>query len=410
MAEETLTQETPIKEISQIPIITEDPNLVHNKFIDDILSKLNNNTFKIYIYVPPMNIASGGVSVLFKNAHILKDAGYDVSMVYEPRADQKASYDASMKAKKRLDVFEPFKPTWLGDLALNIKMQCLGEGEIKFNDGTSEKCTPLTVSPEDFLIIPEGFPNIMEKTSKMPCKRIILAQSWYYILNSMNMGQKWQHFGIKDVISVSDGITQYVNAIMPGLTIKQYSQSVDRKIFKPVDMTSKNPVIVFSPGRTADAVQKTYNVIKTFYSFFPHLAWIRVDELKGLSREDYAERLGAAGICLYTDEIAGFGTMPLEAMAMGTHVVGWTPLGGKEYMKADNGFWANNGDIFQLAELLGTAVERWLSGKMDTDEIQAEYENTLSRYTEEKESVDFVNIISEYKNERIAELSYLKRA
>jgi len=96
-------------------------------------------------------------------------------------------------------------------------------------------------------------------------------------------------------------------------------------------------------------------------------------------------------------------------MAMGTHVVGWTPLGGKEYMKQDNGFWAKNGEIFQLAELLGMAIERWLSGKLDAEAVVAEYEKTLERYTSEKEKESLINIINEYKNERIAEFSQLKR-
>lgn len=381
----------------------------HNKFVDEIIGKITNNNYKFYIYCPPMNIASGGVSVLFRNAQVLKDAGHNVVVVYEPRVDQKSSYDASLKAKKRIDIYEPFNPSWLGNLTEGIELQCLGEGEIKFNDGKTQQCSALTLNAEDFFLIPEGFPNIMERTAQLPCKRIVLVQSWYYILNSLNMGQKWQHFGIRDVISVSDGITEYLNAIMPGLSIKQYSQSIDRNLFKSVDAVDKNPVIVFMPGRTQDAVIKTYNVIKTFYSFFPHLSWIRIDELKGLSKEEYAERLGAASLCLYTDEIAGFGTMPLEAMAMGTHVVGWTPLGGKEYMKQNNGFWAQNGDVFQLAELLGMATERLLTGKLDTESVLNEYENTLQRYAPEKEKESFNNIITEYKNERIAELTQLKR-
>jgi hypothetical protein len=381
----------------------------HNKFVNEVIGKISEKDFRIFLYCPPMNVASGGISVLFKNAQLLKGAGYKVVVVYEPRIDQKASYDASAKAKKRTDIFEVFKPTWLGNLTEGLELQCLGEGEMKFNDGTTVKAYTLTINPEDLFIIPEGFPNIMEKIAQMPCKKIVLAQSWYYILNSLNVGQKWQHFGIKDVISVSDGITEYLNAIMPGLSIKQYSQSIDRTLFKQVDNVDKNPVIAYMPGRTQDALIKTHNVIKTFYSFFPHLSWIRFDELKGLSKEDYAERLGAASICLYTDEIAGFGTMPLEAMAMGTHVVGWTPLGGKEYMKENNGFWAQNGDVFQLAELLGMAVERWLSGKLDAETVVAEYEKTLEKYAPEKEKESLINIINEYKNERIAELNQLKR-
>jgi glycosyltransferase involved in cell wall biosynthesis len=163
------------------------------------------------------------------------------------------------------------------------------------------------------------------------------------------------------------------------------------------------------PGRSQDAVIKTYNVIKTFYSFYPQFRWIRFDELKGLSKEEFAERLGTSALCLYTDEIAGFGTMPLEAMACGTHVVGWTPLGGKEYMNADNGFWASNGDIFQLAELLGIAVEKWLTGQLDSQEVLRQYDVTLDKYTSEIEKNSLLKIINEYKNERTQELQKLKQ-
>jgi glycosyltransferase involved in cell wall biosynthesis len=196
---------------------------------------------------------------------------------------------------------------------------------------------------------------------------------------------------------------------MPGLNIKNCTQEIDREIFKINKITDKFPKIAFMPGRSQDAVMKTYNVIKTFYSFYPNFRWIRFDELKGLSKEEFAERLASSSICLYTDEIAGFGTMPLEAMACGTHVVGWTPLGGKEYMTADNGFWAANGDIFQLAELLGIAVEKMITGQLDSEEVQKQYEITLSKYTSETEKNSLLKNFNEYKHERIEELQKLKQ-
>jgi hypothetical protein len=383
--------------------------LDRNSVIDGTIEKISGNKSKVFIYCPPMNIPSGGVSVLFKYAKVLKDAGVNVSMIYEPREDAKASYQASVSQKKKVLIYEPFDPTWLGGDASGIDLICLGEGEVKFTNGKTEKCSTLVMNPEDFLIIPEGFPNVMERTAQIPCKRIVFAQSWYYVLSGVGVGQKWQHFGIKDVISVSDGITQYLNAVMPGLSIKQYSQSIDRSVFKRIDVTDKVPVISFMPGRSQDAVLKTYNVIKTFYAFYPQFRWIRVDELKGLSKSEYAERLGASMVALYTDEIAGFGTMPLEAMACGTHVVGWTPLGGKEYMGNTNGFWATNGDVFQIAELLGHAVEKCLTGKLDAPEVLEEYEKTLSKYTSENEKESILNIHKQYKDERIEELKQLKQ-
>lgn len=381
----------------------------YNTIIENLIGKINSNDFKIYYYCPPMNIPSGGIGVIFKQAKILQDAGYNVSIIYEPRQDAKASYQESQKKAKKIEIFERFKPDWIGKDAEGIKLQPLGNSELRFNDGTTEKVEILSVNPEDFVVIPEGFPNVMERFAQIPCKKIVFAQSWYYILNAMSVGQSWKNWGIEDVISISDGITEYINIIMPGMRIKNYSQSIDRDLFKPKSISQKFPKIAFMPGRTQDAILKTYNVIKTFYAFYPQYRWIRFDELKGLSKEDFANRLAESSMALYTDEIAGFGTMPLEAMACNTHVVGWTPLGGKEYMNATNGFWAHNGEIFQLAELLGIAVERLLTGMLDEPAVTEEYKKTLERYTPEKEKESILQIYKEYKNERIEELKKLKQ-
>lgn len=396
-----MEEQTELKEIN-VPEKTEQQKLIAN-----VINNIEQNNFKIYFYCPAMNTPSGGIGVLFKQAKLLHDNGYKVTIVYEPRVDNKASYVESNKKGKKVEIFERFNPIWLGSTLDGLTIKALGEGVIKFGDNTTEKCEKLMVNAEDFFVIPEGFPNVMQNFMSIPCKKIVLAQSWYYILNSMSSNQNWHQFGIKDVISVSDGITQYLNTIMPGLNIKQFSPSIDRKIFKPKHFTQKYPKIAFMPGRTQDAVLKTFNVIKTFQCFFPQYKWLRFDELKGLEKEEFAERLAESAFVLYTDEIAGFGTLPLEAMACGTHVVGWTPLGGKEYMNKDNGFWAVNGDIFQLAELLGTAVDKYLTGMLDSELVAESYERTLSPYTPEREEQTILTIYKQYVDERITELKQL---
>lgn len=377
--------------------------------INSAIEKLQNNNFVIYFYCPAMNIPSGGISVLIKQARLLQDNGYKTVIIYEPRPDSSASFKESQKKGKRVEIYEKFNPIWLGDTIKGMKFMSLGDSTIKYTDGTSEKCEKLVINVEDMVVIPEGFPDIMRRFAEMPCKKIVLAQSWYYVLNAMRINESWQHLGIKDVISVSDGITEYLNAIMPGLNIKQYSQSIDRKIFKPIPYTEKVPKIAFMPGRSQEATLKTFNVIKTFYCFYPQYRWVRFDELRGLEKNEFANRLAESALALYTDEIAGFGTLPLEAMACGTHVVGWTPLGGKEYINPRNGFWAHNGEVFQLAELIGIALETYLTSKLDSPEITAEYEQTLERYTQEKEQEMILNIYNEYKNERIAEFQQFKQ-
>ena len=78
-------------------------------------------------------------------------------------------------------------------------------------------------------------------------------------------------------------------------------------------------------------------------------------------------------------------------------------------MSNENGFWCNNGDIFQTAEVLGIAIDKWLAGEMDSPEIQEKYEETLSRYTVEGEKENIINLLNEYKDERIKELESLKQ-
>jgi glycosyltransferase involved in cell wall biosynthesis len=401
--------ETVSQEISQ-----EELEKQRAEMIENVVSKLEKKDFSIYIYCPAMSNPSGGISVLFKHAKVLKDAGYNVQIVYEPQQNSKASIDATQKAKlkgatKPVIIFDKFNPSWLGSIKDEISMRPLAEGELIYADGTTEKIDSLMMNPEDIMVIPEGFPNIMENTAQLPCKRVVLAQSWYYILSGMKVGQKWQHFGIKDVISVSDGITEYINTIMPGLTVRNYKQSIDRELFNiPEKLSDKAPMISYMPGRGPESQMKTNNVIRTFYEFYPHYRWIRFAPLQGLSKEDFANQVKTSAFVLYTDEVAGFGTLPLEAMASGTHVIGWTPFGSKEYINENNGFWAVNGDVFQLAELIGLALDRYFNGLLDSEEIAEVYEKTISEYTNEKEVESVLNIYKEITNERIEEYRNIK--
>lgn len=398
-------------------VAVDDKKISHNEIIDLSINKLQNNDFRVYFYCPSVNFASGGMGTLLRLAKNLKEDGFSVKLVYQPRQDQRASYEDSMKESQKqkkqvqINVFEKFEPTWMDFDLEGIEIIPLGDGEIIFNDQnrTRVQAQPLAVSPEDLLIIPEGFPDVMQKTMQTACKRVVLAQSWFYVLNAMQPGQTWQHFGIQDVISVSDAITEYLGSVMPGLRVKNIKQGINRELFKvPEKMSSKTPVVVYSANRGQENKAKTINLIKTFYMFYPHLRWVRFVELANMSREEFAERLSSSAFALYTDDIAGFGTLPLEAMACGTHVVGWASFGGKEYMNENNGFWTNNGDIFQTAEVLGVAIDKWLNGELDNSTVQENYEETLSHYTIDGERSQFLNIINEYKKERINELEGIK--
>jgi len=107
--------------------------------------------------------------------------------------------------------------------------------------------------------------------------------------------------------------------------------------------------------------------------------------------------------------VAGFGTLPLEAMACGTHVIGWAAFGSKEFIKQNNGFWCTSGEVFQMAEMMGIAMDKWLSGEMDMEDTQGTYEEILANYTVEGEATRMVEIMEQYKKERKNELERSKK-
>jgi len=199
--------------------VAEEPKLSHNEIIDSTIQKIRDNEFNIVFYSPSMNTPSGGIGVLLKAAKNLKDSGHKVKVVYEPVLNQKLTYELSMKAQKQIDVYDRFNPTWVDFSLEGVDFVPLGDKKVIFSDNLEleVQCENLNVSPEDFLIIPEGFPNVMQQTMQVSCKRVVFAQSWFYVLLAMSPGQKWQHFGIQDVISVSDAITEYLDSSMPGL-------------------------------------------------------------------------------------------------------------------------------------------------------------------------------------------------
>jgi|GEM_PF-3090759 len=405
MAEEIQEQEVKKEEV-------ETKELSRNELIDQVIMKLRSDDFTVHFYCPAMPKPSGGVGVLLRLASHLSKR-YKVKVWYEPIHDQQLSMQESNKAKKRIDIFRLFNHDWIDFDVSKVEFKPLGDKEAVTVDKDGKmvkfKTSPLQVNSEDFLVIPEGFPNVMQMTAQITCKRIVLAQSWAYVLTGMQSGQSWANFGIRDVISVSDAITEFINTTMGGMRIKKIRQGIDRDIFKiPEKKSFKKPMIAYMTPRGEESRLKITNIIKMFQAVNPHYRWVRFVEIGGMKREEFAERLSEFAFCLYTDEIAGFGTLPLEAMATGTHVVGWFPFGSKEYVSDKNGFWAQNGEIFQMVELLGVALDKWLSGEMDTDVIQTDYETVLEKYTVEGEEDRIIEIFKEYKTERTRELEQAK--
>lgn len=316
---------------------------------------------KVFYYCPNMNTPSGGMGVLFKQAKILADNGYDVTLLYEGDG--------------------MFNPTWMEFSIAHIpKVRINGLGSLR-------------IDSNDLLVIPEGFGNLIDSTKNMKCKRTVLAQSWIYIYTSMPQPKSWKESGIERVISVSQGISEYIQKYMPGIEIDQYKQSISPIFKSNLDKAFR---VCFSSSRSNTQQMNTHALINIVKSTDKRLRNIQFVELKGMSKQQFANELADCAFCLYTDEIAGFGTLPLEAMACNTHVIGFSNIGNKEYVRDNNGFWCQNGDYHTLTDNIITELNRFLDG-YEYDGLCLNEINTSLEYNEEQEKNRILEIFQTYK-------------
>lgn len=356
---------------------------VVNDNIEKIKTSLNNITTKeskFLFCVPESENPSASVYEIYFHAKVVSDMGYKVIMLTE-----KSDYVV---------------PNWIEKVLTDFDHKPMTDSK-------------LTVSPEDIMIIPDIYSNVMEQTSELPCKRIGLLQSFDYMLSALIPGTDWSSFGIRDVIVTSESLRENVelfygknkfNIMVYNLGIPDY--------FKKSDEPQKPIVSVV--GRNPNEISK---FVKLFYSKFPQYSWVTFDPMltkskpaKAMRRVDFANRLKNNFAAIWIDRIASFGTFPVECMKSGVIPIGLKPDLIPEYLiERDEegngvkfvegaGFWTEN--FYELPLLLGDVLVKFLD-----DGIKPELYNVMdevaSKYTQESSKEELTNIYESVLNNRI---------
>ena len=125
----------------------------------------------------------------------------------------------------------------------------------------------IEVSPSDFLFIPEFYCNVMSQTSKMPCKRVAIAQNFNYLTQVIPAGVSWEQYGIKDCIVSTDRLENEINNCFPKVKTYKVNPCIDENIFhnddKPKDLIFniellKNPIKVFGKQEGSNPLEIPY--------------------------------------------------------------------------------------------------------------------------------------------------------
>lgn len=269
---------------------------------------------------------------------------------------------------------------WLSDKYMTIPHKSIEEQNLE-------------LSPEDFLVIPELYGHVMEQVAKFPCGKIVLCQSYDYMLETLAPGATWTQHGFFKCITTSEEQREYLKNIM---------KNVSFDILEPT--ISENFVEKKVPGKPIVSVhtrdqRDTMKIIKTFYLKYPQYRWFTFRDMRGLSEREFAELLKESFVSIWVDDTSSFGTFPLESMRTKTPVIGKIPNIKHSWMNDDNGIWVN--DTLMIVDVLAEFIQNWLEDNISEKLYVSSLETAEKHSNKEKFSSDCIELFTEYINKRL---------
>lgn len=304
--------------------------------IKETIGNLEKKNSRLYFLVQDTKgNAKGSVRYIYQMARTLKENGFNPIMLTE-----KNDYQGVAE--------------WLGNEYMELPHQSIENRNLE-------------ISPEDFIIVPEIYGFIMEQIKNLPCGKIVIAQAYDQIVDTIQPGQSWYQLGFNKVITTSEESKNEISSIMKN----QSWDIIEPTISKSFSKATKppKPVIAVHSRDQRD----TINLIKKFYLKFPQFRWITFRDMRGLSETQFAQSLKECCAAIWIDETSGFGTFPLECMITGVPVLGLTPNVRPKWLSEENGIWVHNKNV--LPDLIAEYIQNWLEDNI-SDELYQNMEQT----------------------------------
>ena len=337
--------------------------------IKECIENIENKNFNVYFYtIDSKGAPNSYVYYIYQTAKTIKDMGYNVHLLHQEKEFEGVA-------------------SWMGEEYANMPHHNIETEKIE-------------VSPSDFLFIPEFYSNVMNQTSKMPCKRVVIAQNFNYLTQVIPAGATWEQYGIKDCIVTTNRIQNEINNCFPKIKTYKVNPCIDETIFYNDDKPKKLIFNIVCKDNT-DINQ----IVKPFYWKYPMYSWVSFRDLRNLPREDFANYLRSGAFTIWYDRDTEFGNSALEAMASGSILIGKVPENEPEWLIEDgniqdNGVWFFN--VSDVHTIIAGAIESYINDELPNIIIE-NMKNTAVKYNTEtfKHNVTEVYINNIFNNRKI---------
>jgi len=343
--------------------------------IDTEIKKIKDKKYKFMFFVmDTKGTPNGTLYYIYSMAKALKDSGKDVVMLH---------------AEKDFVGVEG----WLGHEYADIKHYNIETDGVK-------------TSPADILFIPELYSNVMYKTGKMPCKRIVLMTNRDYMSEVIQAGAKWADYGIHDCIATSNALKQLVDTTQLGVNTTVVRPCIEESFsYGDGSIEPKKPFINIICDEEVDVKV----IAKEFFWRYPAYKWVTFRGLSNLSHDVLSESMKESFCTVWIDYRSQFGYTALESMKAGNIVIGKIPdlmpdwmvsdrnNGKSDAYTLDNGVWFYNTN--QCFDLIAGVIESFLTDTWPSNVLNLMKE-TVEYYSEDnmkKELFETIDNIIEHR-------------
>lgn len=330
------------------------------------ISNLKEKKSKLYFLVQDTkNNAKASVRYIYEMAYVLLKNGFNSVILHE-----KNDYSGVS--------------SWLDEKYMNDLPHQSIEGQ------------SLEIAPEDFIIIPEIFGFIMDQIKNLPCGKIVLSQSYRYVLETLQPGQNWAQFGFLKCITTSNKQKEYLDKVMRQTTFDIIEPMIS-DCFSPSKLPPMPIVAVHTREQT-----DTINLIKTFYLKFPQYRWFTFKDMRGLSEKEFAETLKTCFLSVWIDRDSSLGTYPLESMSSGVPVLGKIPNLQPDWMKENNGIWVTDETMFP--DFIADFIQNWLEDNIKPELVEEGMKTAKLFQNKQSFETKVISTFSNFLETRISSL------
>lgn len=341
------------------------------KKVKEELKKIEKNENSVYFFIiDTKGNPSGSLEYIYNLALIAKNAGYNVGMLHQE------------------DDFVGVRD-WLGDEYADLPHMSVASEKIQ-------------VSPSDILFIPEIFANVMNQTKKLPCKRVAILQNYDYIVEQLPLSVQWGDMGIIDCIANTPNNKKLLSEIFPYVKTTVITPFINDK-FK-IGIEPKK-MVVNIVARNQEDINR---IVKPFYLKYPSFKWVSFKDLRGMSKDTFAQAMRDGAITVWIDDQTSFGYSALEAMKSGSIVIAKIPDTTLEWMEPKPGsntlpnccVWFD--DIRNSHRQIASVVRSWITDTVP-GVIFEDAKEVSSKYTKEQTENEFIaylkNMVANRKHE-----------